>query len=307
MGTGNVTIERAPGATRARVRGIRSLRRKDKVNRSLWGDLLLFIFLGGTAVFMALPMVFAINNAFKPLDEIFVFPPQLFVRNPTLSNFGDLFMLLAGSWVPVSRYLFNTVFITAAGTAGHVILASAAAYPLAKHSFRGKKIMFATIVLSLMFAGQVTAIPNYMTMSWLGWIDSYASIIVPAFAYPLGLYLMKQFMEMIPDSLLEAAKIDGASEYRIFWQIVMPLVKPAWLTLTILLFQSLWGTDGGSYVYSEQLKTLHYAVTQIVQGGIARTGAAAAVSLVLMSVPIAFFVFSQSKIIQTMAASGMKE
>lgn len=298
---------RLPKAKRTMRANVYRLVRTKKISRSRWGDLLLFVFLGAVAVFMALPMVFAISNAFKPLDEIFVFPPRFIVRHPTFNNFSDLFGLLSNSWVPFSRYIFNTVFITLAGTVGHVVFASAAAYPLAKHRFAGKKILFAMVVLSLMFAGQVTTIPNYMTMSWLGWIDSYASIIIPAFAYPLGLYLMKQFMEMIPDSLLEAAKIDGASEYRIFWTIVMPLVKPAWLTLTILLFQTLWGTDGGNYIYSEQLKTLHYAVTQIVQGGIARTGPAAAVSLLLMSVPIIFFVFSQSKIIQTMATSGMKE
>lgn len=298
-----VIINRVKKASQLKLR----LKRKAKVNRSIWGDAFLFLVLGGVGVFMALPLVFAINNAFKPLDEIFIFPPRLFVRNPTLDNFSDLFRLLSNSWVPFTRYIFNTVFITIMGTIGHVILASAAAYPLAKHPFKAAKPLFTLIWLALMFAPQVTMIPNYMTMAWIGWIDTYASIIVPAFAFPLGLYLMKQFMEMIPDALLEAAKIDGASEYQIFWKIVMPLVKPAWLTLTILLFQMLWGTDGGNFIYSEQLKTLNYAVSQILLGGIARTGATAAVALILMSVPIIIFVFSQAKIIQTMATSGMKD
>lgn len=284
-----------------------SIRREKKVNRSLFGDLSLFLLLACFGAFMAVPLIFAINNAFKPLDEIFLFPPRMFVRNPTLSNFSDLFNLMANSWVPFSRYIFNTVFITLAGTVGHVILASAAAYPLAKHKFPGARIMFTVIVLSLMFAPQVTAIPNYMTMAWLGWIDTYWSVIIPAFAFPLGLYLMKQFMEQIPDALLEAAKIDGASEYRIFWQIVMPLVKPAWLTLMILLFQLLWGTDGGNFIYSEELKTMHYALGQIVLGGIARAGVGAAVALMMMTVPIVLFVISQGSIIQTMASSGMKD
>lgn len=146
-----------------------------------------------------------------------------------------------------------------------------------------------------------------MIMSVLGWIDSYQAVIVPAFAYPLGLYLMKQFMEQIPDALLEAAKIDGANEYRIFWSIVMPNVKPAWLTLMILQFPALWGTDGGSFIYSENLKTLHYALSQIIQGGIARAGVGAAVALLLMIVPIVLFIISQSSVMQTMATSGMKE
>lgn len=282
-------------------------KRNKRVNRSFMGSFSLFVLLAIVGAFMALPLVYAINAAFKPLDEIFMFPPTLFVRNPTLTNFVDLMTLLGQSWVPFSRYIFNTFFITGMGVFGHVILASAAAYPLAKHVFPGKAFTFQTVVLSLMFTGAVTSIPNYMIMSWLGLIDTYWAVIVPAFAYPLGLYLMKQFMEQLPDSLLEAAKIDGASEYRIYWQVVMPNVKPAWLTLVILLFQLLWGTDGNGFIYSEQLKTLHYASGQIIQGGIARAGVGAAVALILMSVPITLFVFSQSRIIETMATSGMKD
>jgi ABC-type glycerol-3-phosphate transport system permease component len=281
--------------------------RKKQVNRSFMGTVVLFVFLAVVGAFMVLPLIYAINAAFKPLDEIFVFPPTLFVRNPTMSNFSDLFNLLTNSWVPFTRYIFNTVFITGMGIVGHVLLASAAAYPLAKHHFPGKKIFFTIVVLSLMFTPQVTAIPNYMIMSFIGLIDTYWAVIIPAFAYPLGLYLMKQFMEQIPDALLEAAKIDGANEYRIFWTIVMPNVRPAWLTLIILLFQILWGTDGNGFIYSEQLKTLHYATNQIIQGGIARAGVGSAVALLLMSVPITLFIFSQSRIIETMATSGMKD
>ncbi|MDQ8737069.1 carbohydrate ABC transporter permease [Paenibacillus sp. LHD-38] len=280
---------------------------RKRVNRSFWGSFSLFVLLTAFGAFMIVPLIYAINNAFKPLDEIFMFPPTLFVRNPTMNNFIDLFSLLGNSWVPFSRYIFNTVFITGMGIIGHVLLASAAAYPLAKHKFPGKNFLFSIVVLSLMFTPAVTAIPNYMIMSWLGLIDTYWAVIIPAFAYSLGLYLMKQFMEQIPDVLLEAAKIDGASEYRIFWTIVMPNVKPAWLTLIILLFQILWGSDGNGFIYSEQLKSLHFAANQVVAGGIARAGAAAAVALILMSVPITLFVFSQSRIIETMATSGMKD
>ncbi|MDQ6418419.1 carbohydrate ABC transporter permease [Paenibacillus sp. LHD-117] len=278
-----------------------------RINRSWYVDICLFILLAAAGAFMAIPLVYLVNNAFKPLDELFLFPPKIFVRNPTLSNFPDLFHLMAKSWVPFSRYIFNTVFITLVGTIGHVILASAAAYPLAKYNFRGSKVLFQLIVLSLMFSAQVTSIPNYMTMSWLGWIDTYWAVIIPAFAFPLGLYLMKQFIEQIPMALIEAAKIDGASEYRIFWTVVMPLVKPAWFTLIILVFQMLWGTDGGGFIYSEELKTMHFAMGQIVQGGIARAGAAAAVAFMLMIVPLIIFVITQSQIIQTMASSGIKE
>lgn len=280
---------------------------KKQLNRSIPVTILLFLFLALVGVFMALPLVYAVNNAFKPLDELFIFPPRFFVRNPTLDNFYDLASVMSDSWVPMTRYFFNTLLITVFGTGGHIILASMAAYPLAKYKFPGSKFIFQIITLALMFSPHVTSIPNYMVMSGLGWIDSHLSLIIPAMAFPLGLFLMKQFMEQLPDPMLEAAKIDGASEFRIFWQIVMPNVKPAWLTLLILQFPMLWGTDGGTFVYSEELKTLNYALQQITNAGIARAGVGAAVALILMTVPIAMFIISQSNVIETMSSSGMKD
>ncbi|OMF59211.1 ABC transporter permease [Paenibacillus rhizosphaerae] len=278
-----------------------------RLNRSFTVSFMLFAFLAVFGAFMALPLIYAVNNAFKPLNELFLFPPRFFVNNPTMDNFYDLVALMGNSWVPLSRYIVNTLFITIVGTVGHILLSSAAAYPLAKYRFPGSRILFSIVVMSLMFSGHVTAIPNYMVMSWLGWINTHASIIVPSLAFPLGLFLMKQFMEQIPDALLEAAKIDGANEYRIYWTIVMPNVKPAWLTLMILQFPMLWGSDGGNFIYSENLKTLHYALGQITAGGIARAGVGAAVALILMVVPITLFIISQSNVLQTMATSGMKE
>ncbi len=283
------------------------IRIRRQLNRSFFVSFLLFLLLSLFGAFMALPLVYTVNNAFKPLDELFIFPPRFFVHNPTLDNFYDLIVLMSDSWVPFSRYLTNTLLITIVGTAGHILFASAAAYPLAKYKFPGSNTLFAIVVLSLMFSPHVTAVPNYMVMSWLGWINTHASLIVPALAFSLGLFLMKQFMEQIPDALLEAAKIDGANEYRIFWSIVMPNVKPAWLTLMILQFPLLWGSDGGNFIYSENLKTLNYALSQVIQGGIARAGVGAAVALVIMLVPITLFLISQSSVIQTMATSGMKD
>lgn len=268
---------------------------------------MLFLVIALFGIFMALPLVYIVNNAFKPLHELFLFPPKIFVKNPTLDNFSDLFILMSSSWVPFSRYILNTVLITLVGTVGHVMFASAAAYPLAKHEMPGKKILFSIVVLSLMFSYTVTAIPNYMIISWLGINNTYLAVILPACASSLGLYLMKQFMEQIPDSLIESARLDGANEYKIFWTIIMPNVKPAWLTLTILMFQYLWGTTGSNFLRSEQLKPLNFALNQIVAGGVARAGAGSAVGLILMTVPIAFFIIAQSNIIETMSTSGMKE
>ncbi|HEY8348375.1 MAG TPA: carbohydrate ABC transporter permease [Clostridiales bacterium] len=278
-----------------------------RLNRSLGGDIFSIVILVIFGSFMVLPMIYAICNAFKPLDELFMFPPRFFVRNPTLDNFRDLFLLMAQSWVPFSRYIFNTLFITAAGTAGHVVVASMAAYALEKHKFPGSKLFFSIVVTSLMFSSVVTAIPNYLVMAKLHWLDTYLALIVPAFGYPLGLFLMKQFMETVPDSLLESARMDGASEFRTFWTVAMPCVKPAWLTLVIFSFQTLWGNTGSTFIYSEELKTLPYALNQILLGGFARAGVGAAVVLLMMIVPVVLFMVTQSSIIQTMATSGIKE
>jgi ABC-type glycerol-3-phosphate transport system permease component len=284
-----------------------SLARRRKPNRSRAGDFIIYLMLTFTGLLMVFPLVFSISSALKPLDELFRFPPLLFPQNPTLSNFSDLMVTLGQSWVPFSRYLMNTVFITVAGTAGHLIIASMAAFVLSKYDFPGRKTFFSIVVMALMFSGYVTAIPNYIVMSRLHMIDTYWAVILPAFAAPIGLFLMKQFMEGIPASLIESAKIDGAREMRILWQIVMPNVMPATLTLIIFSVQGLWNARASTVVYSEAKKMLVYALQQIQSGGVARAGQAAAVTVVVMLVPIATFIFSQSRILETMATSGLKE
>ena len=279
-----------------------------RLNRSYGGDAFINILLFALGSVMILPMVYAVSSALKPLDELWIFPPRFFVHNPTFRNFRDLLNAMTVFRVPFTRYIFNTFFITAAGTFGHVIVSSMCAYAFAKHKFPGSRIMFALVVTALMFNSMVTLIPSFLIMSWLRWINTYFAYIVPAFAAPLGLFLMKQFMEqMVPDAMLEAARIDGYGEFRILFKIVMPMVKPAWLTLTIFSVQALWNTGGTRLVYAEELKTLNYALSQIVLGGVARAGVGAAAGVVMMLVPILVFVFTQSNIITTMAMAGMKE
>ena len=288
------------------VHKFRKLRRRQP-NRSRTGDFFVYLFLLLVAVAMVFPLVFAVNSALKPLDELFMFPPKVFAQNPTLDNFADLFVTMGKSWVTFPRYVFNTVFITVVGTAGHLIIASMGAFVLAKYDFPGGKTFFKLVTVALMFSGYVTAIPNYLIINALGWIDTYWAIIIPAFAAPIGLFLMKQFMEGLPTSLIEAAKIDGANEWKVFMGIVMPNVKPAWLTLIIFSVQSLWNNKAATFIFSEEKKTLVYALQQIQSGGIARTGQAAAVTVIVMVVPIAIFILSESQILETMASSGLKD
>ena len=282
-------------------------RRKLKRRRSLAVDILLFILLAGFGIFSLFPLIFTVVNAFKPMSEIFIFPPKLTVDNHTLNNFYDLSFILESFDVPMSRYIFNTAIITGLGTLGTVLLGSMAAFALAKYQFPGSKMMSSLIVYALMFSASVTAIPNYLIMPYLGLVDTYWAVILTAVGGTLGLYLMKNFIVQIPDSLIEAATIDGANEFTIYWRIIMPLCKPAWITLIILSFQQMWGTTGGVFIYSEELKPVSYVLSQLVSGGIARTGVSSAVSLIMMTVPVAVFVISQSNVLETMSTSGMKD
>ena len=281
--------------------------RKLKRRRSLAVDILLFLLLAGFGVFSLFPLIFTVVNAFKPMSEIFIFPPRLTVDNPTMNNFYDLSFILESFDVPISRYIFNTGVITGLGTLGTVLLGSMAAFALAKYEFPGSRLMSSLIVYALMFSASVTAIPNYLIMTWLGLVDTYWAVILTAVGGTLGLYLMKNFIVGIPDSLIEAATIDGAGEFTIYWKIIMPLCKPAWITLIILSFQQMWGTTGGVFIYSEELKPVSYVLSQLVSGGIARTGVSSAVSLIMMTVPVAVFVISQSNVLETMSTSGMKD
>ena len=282
-------------------------RRAKLLNRSRAGNVLMFLFLAGFAVYSALPILLIFLQSVKPLNELFIYPPRFFVMNPTFDNFRQLSSLMSSTWVPFIRYIFNSVFVSVTGTVGHIVVASMCAYPLAKMNLKGGNVIFTIIVTSLMFAPTVSDIINYQTISTLGMLDNYLAIIMPALGTSLGLYIMKQFMSQIPDALIESAHIDGASTFTVFWKIVMPNVKPAWLTLAIFSFQGLWNNANTTYIYREELKSLPYALNQIVGGGIIRAGAGAAVSVIILMVPLLLFIFTQSRIIETMSTSGMKE
>ena len=287
---------------------LRTRKHKVVLARSAGGDAGITFVLAILGIFMFIPMYYVVIQSFKPLDELFMFPPKFYVSKPTIDNFTDLFTLMSDSWVPFSRYIFNTVFITICGTLGNLIFASMAAYSLAKLRFPGRNFIFQLIVTSLMFHSTVNTVTHFIILSSFGWIDTYLSIIVPSMATTMGLYLMKQFMETsVPDTVLESARLDGASEFRTYLTIAMPMVKPAWLTLMIECFKTLWNSGSSVYVHSEQLKTFNYAIGQILSGGIARSGAGAASTVIMMMVPILVFVLNQSQIIETMGSSGMKD
>ncbi|MBQ3669515.1 MAG: carbohydrate ABC transporter permease [Clostridia bacterium] len=276
-------------------------------NRSLSGSLTLLLCLTAFALISLFPVVFMVSNSLKPINELFIYPPRLFVIQPTLSNFTELFSILADSLVPFMRYLFNTLFIVTLGCVGHIALASMAAFPLAKFKFPGSEFISKIIVYSLMFTSSVTAVPTYMIMSRLHLIDTYWAIIFPAVSMSLGLFLMKNFMEQVPTALIDAASIDGSSYFGMLWKIIMPAVKPAWVTLFIVCFQGLWGNNASSYIYTESRKPLAAMLQNLSGSGVARTGVVAASALFMFVVPLIAFIISQSNVMETMATSGIKE
>ncbi len=272
------------------------------------GDLLNLLFLMLVAAFMILPLIYIVSNSFKIPSELYQFPPTFFPKTVTFDNYKSLGHLMRNFSVPLSRYVFNSVVYTAVGITGNIIFASMAAYRLSKRRVPGSKLLFRLVVLALMFSSSVTSIPNYIILSKLNMLDTPWAVIIPAWASTLGLFLMKQFMDqMIPMALLESARIDGAGETKILFGIVMPIVKPAWLTLIIFSFQGIWTNTGGSFIFSEELRTLPYALSTVSADGLARAGSSAVISVIMLIPPITVFLLSQSNVLETMATSGMKE
>ncbi len=282
------------------------IKHKKLKKRSTLGNIFIIIFLMFVGMFMALPLIFSIVTSFKPIEEIFIFPPRFFVNNPTWDNYKSLLYLSSNLWVPISRYIFNSIFISIVATVGHVIIASMAAYPLAKFKLK-LSWLFNVVVGALLFNGTVLWIPQYILMSRLNFINTYWVYILPILPLPLGLFLMKQFMVRVPMALIESAKIDGAGNFRTLFSVVMPCVKPAWLTLSVFAFQTVWNQQPLNMVFNEELKLFNMVISQIVMGGLARQGATMAAGVLIMVPPMLVFVFTQKSVIETMSASGIKE
>ena len=282
-------------------------KRRRGISRSTAGSVLIFTILLIVASFMLLPFIYSVLQSLKPMEEIFAYPPKFFVLNPTLENYRMIGQLSDDLWIPSSRYFFNSIFVTIIGIVLSFSVGIIAAFPLAKYDFIGNKTISRLVTFSLLFVGPVTGLPQYIIIAKLGLINTYSSIILPVVAGPLNLFLMKNFMSQIPDSMIEAATIDGAGMYRTFWSVCLPLVKPAIYTAIIFSFQALWNSTGGNYIFQEEMKTLPTMLTQLSTSGISRTGVGAATSMLLLIPSLLVFVILQSKVVETMAYSGIKE
>ncbi|MFD1953884.1 carbohydrate ABC transporter permease [Paenibacillus thailandensis] len=286
-------------------------RRKSRLFRMDRTQIVLTILLAAGGYFMLMPLIYIFNHSLKPYSELFLFPPKIFVQEPTLSNFTEFFVVIQDSTVPVTRYLFNSVVVTGLGTLCVVVISALCAYPLAKHKFPGHNLVFAGILLSLMFVPEAMQIPRYVVVANLGIMDTYWGHILPHVAAPVNVFLIKQFMDQVPNELLEAGKLDGAREWTIFSRIVIPICMPAIATTAILSFQSIWNDASTSVLFmqNDAMKTFPYflsTITNNLANQVARQGAAAAAGLVTFLPTLIFFLAFQRKVISTMAHSGIK-
>lgn len=301
-------IEKIVKKLRSQSFSMKSTSAVRRYTRSKVGNFFYFLFLIAAGLFSVLPLIYCVTTSFKPIDELLKFPPSLvIVERPTLQNYLSLPNLLSNLKIPLSRYVFNSVFVSVVTTVLYVIIAAMAAFVLAKSQIKIRKIYFNIVQYALLFTAYTLAVPQYLIFSKLGMIDTYSVYIFPHLATTMGVFLMKQYMEgYIPDSLIEAAGMDGAGNFRIFFQIVFPIVKPAWLTLTLFSFRDIWAAVPQGTIFSEQLKTLPMIMAQITAGGIARSGSAMAVTVIMMIPPILVYLVSQSNVVEAMSSAGIK-
>lgn len=278
-----------------------------QAGKKIGGTVAIFLFLTILGLFMVLPIYLTIVMSIKPVEELFIFPPKLYAIRPTFDNFKEMFGALHQNRVPFSRYVFNSIFVTATVTISQCIFASMAAFVLAKCRFPGSKVINSIIVVALLYQSNVIYIMQYIVMAKLHMIDTYWALILPSIASPMGLFLMRQSIGQVPDAMIEAAKVDGAGLFRICWQIVMPNQKPALMTLIIFAFQAAWNIQAGSVVFQEQYKTLPTVVTQAASSGLARASVAMAAAVFMLVPPIIVFMLAQRQVIETMAHSGIKD
>lgn len=263
------------------------------------------------AVWMGLPIVYIFNHAFKPLDELFAYPPRFIVQKPTLHNFTQLLESANGGTVPVSRYLFNSLMISLVVVGVTILVGTMAGYVLSKKQFRGRALLFEINHLALMFVSAAVAIPRYLIIDRLGLINTFWVHIFPMVALPIGLFLIKQFVDQIPDEMIEAAAMDGANDFQVYWRVILPMIRPAIATVAILAFQAAWNNVETSdlYINSDHLKSFAFYMSTLTsaQGNtIAGQGLSAAASLIMFLPNLIIFIFMQKQVMDTMAHSGIK-
>lgn len=275
------------------------------------GQIKLYLFVVPLALITGLPIVFIIFHAFKPMEELFAFPPKFITTNPTFDNFRQLFKASRSAGIPLSKYAFNSLLITLSVVLSSMILSSAAAYAMSKLKFKGRDLVFNLNQLAIMFVPVAVMIPRYLVVEFLGLTDTYWSQILPLIPLPVSVFLLKQFVDTVPDSLIEAAYMDGATELHVYFKIIIPMIKPALATAAILVFQQVWGNLEASnyYINDEGLKSLVFYMNTLASANgntVAGQGVQAAASLIMFIPNLVLFCILQNKVMNTMAHSGIK-
>ena len=274
------------------------------------GQLKIILIILPLVIFMGMPIIFIINHAFKPMEELFAFPPTFFVRNPTLENFNKLIKFSDSSGIPLSRYIFNSLIVTVITVGLALLLTTLSAFALAKIKFKGRNMLTQINQIAIMFVSTAVLIPRYLVICNLGLIDNLLAHVLPLVAMPVALFLVKQFVEQVPDSLLEAAYMDGATDLDIYVKVIIPMIRPAIATAAILVFQQVWtNMETSSYFFSvDSMKTLTFYMNTRVNANntVAGQGMSAAASLIMFVPNLVLFIILQNKVMNTMANSGIK-
>ncbi len=281
-----------------------------------------FLFLIPVTIVTGIPIVFIIFNAFKPMDELLNYPPKFITLRPTLENFRNLIATSDNKAIPMSRYLFNSILVTVVVVVLTLLITVMAAYCMSKKKYRLKNILFGINEAALMFVSAAVAIPRYIIINSLGLVDTMWAHIIPLLAMPVGLYLVKQFIDDLPDVMIEAARIDGASDFSILRKIIIPNIKPALATVSILAFQASWNTMEASnyYINNEAMKSFSFymstltassgnanaLVGQLAGNTVAGLGIQAAATLIMFLPNLVMFIMLQSRVMNSMSHSGMK-
>lgn len=274
------------------------------------GQLKILLIILPLVIFMGMPIIFIVNHAFKPMEELFAFPPTFFVRGPTLENFTKLMKFYDSSGIPLSRYVFNSLIVTGITMLLALLLTTMTAFALAKIKFKGRDMLTQINQIAIMFVSTAVLIPRYLVICQLGLIDNILAHVLPLVAMPVALFLVKQFVEQVPDSLLEAAYMDGATDWAVYWKVIMPMIRPAMATAAILIFQQVWtNMETSSYFFNDDsMKTLTFSMNTLVNANnsVAGQGMSAAASLIMFVPNLVLFIILQNKVMNTMASSGIK-
>ena len=274
------------------------------------GQIKIILIILPLVIFMAMPIIFIANHAFKPMEELFAFPPTFFVRNATLENFTKLIKFSRTAGIPLSRYVFNSIAVTVLTVGLSLLFTTCAAFALAKLKFKGRNLMMQINQIALMFVATAVLIPRYLVVCKFGMIDTIWAHVLPLVAMPVALFLVKQFVEQVPDSLIEAAYMDGATDMQVYRKVIIPMIKPAIATAAILVFQQVWTNMETSnyYINDDSMKTLTFYMNSLVNANnsVSGQGIAAAATLIMFIPNLVLFIILQNNVMNTMAHSGIK-